>query len=152
MLLFLVSPICAWVAWSDLARMKIPNQAVGALVIVFLIAGPLVLPWPEYIARWLHLAVVLLIGFGLTMAGLIGAGDAKFLAAIAPFINRNDASWFLLLTVAILLIAFALHRAARVCPAIRRLAPELESWRRREFPMGLPLAIALVAYLAVVAL
>jgi prepilin peptidase CpaA len=149
MLFFLVCPICVWVAWSDLARMKIPNRAVGALVIVFLLAGPLVLPWPEYAARWLHLAAILLVGFGLTLAGLIGAGDAKFLAAMAPFVDRDDASLFLLLTAAVVLTAFALHRAARVSP-LRRLAPEWESWRCREFPMGLPLALALPVYLAVV--
>lgn len=151
MLFLLVSPICVWVAWSDLAQMKIPNRAVGALIVVFLFAGPLVLPWPEYTARWLHLGAVLLVGFGLTLAGLIGAGDAKFLAAMAPFIDRNDASWFLMLTAAFLLTVFALHRAARICPPVRRLVPEWESWRRREFPMGLPLALALIAYLAIVA-
>ena len=102
--------------------MKIPNRAVAALVVVFLLAGPFVLPWPEYAERWLHLAVVLLIGFALTMAGLIGAGDAKFLAAMAPFIDRNDGSQFLLLTAVVLLAAFGAHRSARACPAVRRLS------------------------------
>lgn len=147
MLALLVSPICLWVAWSDLARMKIPNRAVLTLVVVFLLAGPLVLPWPDYATRWLHFGLMLMIGFGLTVAGLVGA---KFLAAMAPFIARDDASLFLLLTAAVLLLTVGLHRAARACPAIRRLAPDWESWRRREFPMGLPLAAELVVYLAAI--
>ena len=148
LLLPAVCSICAWIAWSDLTRMRIPNRAVVALLIVFLLVGPLVLPWHEYAARWLHLAVVLAVGFALTLARLIGAGDAKFLAAMAPFVDRNDASFFLLLTAAVLLVAFAAHRLARASPAVRRRVPHWESWIRREFPMGLALGLTLPLYLA----
>jgi prepilin peptidase CpaA len=143
-----VCPICVWAAWSDLARMKIPNRAVAALVVVFLLVGPMLVPWPEYAARWLHLLVVLLVGFGLTSAGLIGAGDAKFLAAAALFVDRGDASFILWLTAAVLLVTFASHRAVRACPAIRRRVAHWESWRRREFPVGLALGLTLPLYLA----
>jgi len=142
-------PVCAWVAWSDLARMRIPNRAVLALLVVFLLIGPVVLPWPEYASRWLHLAVVLAVGFALTLARLIGAGDAKFLAAMAPFVDRHDAAFFLLLTAAVLLVAFAAHRLARASPAVRRRVPHWESWSRREFPMGLALGLALPLYLGI---
>ena len=145
----LVCPICVWVAWSDLARMKIPNRAVAALVVVFLLLGPVILPWPEYAARWLHLLAVLLVGFLLSSAGLIGAGDAKFLAASALFVERGDASLFLWLTTAVLLVAFASHRAVRACPTIRHRLPHWESWGRREFPMGLALGLTLPVYLAI---
>ena len=67
---------------------------------------------------------------------------------MAPFVDRSDAAEFLLLTAVVLLAAFGAHRAARACPAVRRRLPEWESWRRREFPMGLALGLALVAYLA----
>lgn len=33
-----VVPIALWVVWSDLSRMKIPNKAVMALIIVFAVA------------------------------------------------------------------------------------------------------------------
>ena len=59
-------------------------------------------------ARWLHLLAVLLVGFLLSSAGLIGAGDAKFLAASALFVERGDASLFLVLTTAVL--GYALTR------------------------------------------
>jgi prepilin peptidase CpaA len=148
LLLPLVSLLCLWAAWSDVARMKIPNRAVVALVIVFLLVGPFGLPWPDYLSRWLNLPVVLVAGFLLTVAGLIGAGDAKFLAAMALFVDPGDASFFLLLTAAVLVVVFAVHRAARASAAIRRLAPTWESWHRREFPMGLAFGPALVLYIA----
>lgn len=145
----LVCPICVWVAWSDLARMKIPNRAVAALVVVFLLVGPMILPWPEYASRWLHLLAVLVVGFLLSSAGLVGAGDAKFLAAAALFVDRGDASFFLWLTAAVLLVAFASHRAVRACAPIRGRVPHWESWGRREFPMGLALGLTLPLYLAI---
>ena len=140
-------PVCAWVAWSDLTCMKIPNRAVACLVLVFLLIGPLVLPLEVYALRWLHLALVLAIGFGLTVGGLIGAGDAKFLAAMAPFIDVRDVTLMLTLTAATLMLSVAAHRAARSSARLRARVPHWESWERREFPMGVPLASALALYL-----
>ena len=140
-------PVCAWVAWSDLTRMKIPNRAVAALVLVYLLTGPFVLPLDAYALRWLHLALVLGIGFGLTVAGLIGAGDAKFLAAMATFIDARDVTLALTLTAAALVLSVTAHRAARSSARVRAHVPHWESWERREFPMGVPLASALALYL-----
>ena len=42
--LALVTPICGWVIFTDLKYMKIRNAAVLALIAVFALAGPLVLP------------------------------------------------------------------------------------------------------------
>lgn len=42
--LLLCLPICAWVAWSDLKFMKIPNKAVMAVVAVFAFAGFVLIP------------------------------------------------------------------------------------------------------------
>jgi prepilin peptidase CpaA len=139
-------PICAWVAWSDLTRMKIPNRAVLALIAVFLIAGPFVLPWSDYAVRWAHLAVVLAVGIGLTAFRLIGAGDAKFLAAMSLFIEARHATLVLMLTAAVLVAAYVAHRAARRSP-LRARVPHWESWRREEFPMGIALGTALAVYL-----
>ena len=144
-------PVCAWVAWSDLTRMKIPNRAVLALFLIFLLIGPLVLPLDAYALRWVHLALVLAIGFGLTVAGLIGAGDAKFLAAMAPFIDARDVTLALSLTAAALVFSVAAHRAARSSTRVRAHVPHWESWERREFPMGVPLASALALYLVLLA-
>ena len=106
------------------------------------------MPLPEFGARWLQVAVVLLAGIALNAAGLMGAGDAKFAAAMAAYVAPSDAAPFLYLLSAALVVSFALHRGLRAVPAVRAAAPGWESWGRREFPMGLALGPALVGYLA----
>ena len=144
-------PIAIWVAWSDMARMKIPNLAVMAMVAVYAVIGLIVLPFPEYFWRWSHLAVVLVAGFVLNVAGAVGAGDAKFAAAMAPFVPLADLLVVLTLFAAMLLAAFATHRIARAVPLVRNRVPHWESWTRSDFPMGLALAGTLTVYLALTA-
>jgi prepilin peptidase CpaA len=44
------------------------------------------------------------------------------------------------------------HRAFRAIPAVRRAAPDWQSWTAgKKFPMGVPLALSLVLYLALAA-
>ncbi|WP_212524546.1 prepilin peptidase [Actibacterium sp. MT2.3-13A] len=148
-----VAPIALFVAWSDMKAMKIPNKAVLALVAVFAVVGLLALPLEAYLWRWLHLAVVLGIGFVLATGGLIGAGDAKFAAAMAPFVALSDAVMFCYMFSAVLLAAFLTHRTARRIPAVVNALPDWESWhRKKDFPMGLALGGVLVIYLAAQAL
>ncbi|MGR3519129.1 MAG: prepilin peptidase [Roseovarius sp.] len=150
--LVFTTPICLWVAWSDLRSMKIPNKAVIALVCVYLAVGIAVLPLPDYLWRLSHLAILLLAGIAANAAGLMGAGDAKFIAAAGPFVALGDASAVMLLLAGVLLAAFATHRLARISP-LRRLAPGWASWHSgRRFPMGLALGPALALYLALAAL
>lgn len=144
----LATLISLWVAWSDLARMKIPNKAVLALLVLFAIIGVLTLPLSDYLWRYSHFAVVLAVGFVMTITGVVGAGDAKFAAAMAPFVAVIDATSLAAIFVVTTIVAFILHRLARVSP-LRKLAPNWESWERtRDFPMGLPLAVTLIIYLA----
>ena len=143
-----VTPIALWVAWTDLKWMKIRNQAVLALVAVYLVIGPFVLPVQGWAWGWASLGVVLAIGFVLSAVGLLGAGDAKFAAAMAPFIALGDLTLFLLLLGAVMVITFILHRGVRMLPFARRLAPGWESWHRREFPMGIALGPSLLIYVA----
>ena len=141
-------PVAFWVMWSDLARMRIPNAAVLALVAVFALLGPVALGLETWAWRWTHLLVVLAAGFVLNAAGAMGGGDAKFAAAMAPFVALDDALAFLTLFAAALLAAFAVHRGARAIPAVRRATPGWASWQARDFPMGLALGGSLVFYLA----
>lgn len=140
-------PICIWVAWSDLKFMKIPNNSVMALTAVFLLIGLIVVPLAEYPWRLLHLVVVLVVGFALNMAGMIGAGDAKFAAAMAPFVPLGDFRLFLFLFAIVLVAAFVTHRLFRMIPAMRGLTGDWVSWTSRKFPMGLALGGSLVIYL-----
>lgn len=146
------APVALWVAWSDMRAMRIPNAAVLTLTAVYAVLGLVALPLATWAWGWSHLAVVLAIGFVLNVAGLIGAGDAKFAAAMAPFVALADLGPFLALFAAVLLAAFTTHRMARAVPALRGLTPEWESWQRRDFPMGLALGGALLMYLTLAAL
>ncbi|WP_425092702.1 prepilin peptidase [Tropicimonas sp. S265A] len=142
-----IVPVCLFVAWSDMKFMRIPNKTVLLLVGVFAVVGLVALPLVDYAWRWVHLIVILLIGFIASSAGLVGAGDAKFAAAMAPFFAFGDAALVLMLFSAILLGAFVTHRIARAIPAVRRALPDWESWtRKRDFPMGLALSGTLMFY------
>lgn len=142
-----IVPVCLFVAWSDMKFMRIPNNTVLLLVGVYALVGLLALPLVDYAWRWVHLIVVLLIGFVASSAGLVGAGDAKFAAAMAPFIAFGDVALVMTLFAAILLGAFVTHRTARAIPAVRRALPDWESWtRKKDFPMGLALGATLIFY------
>lgn len=136
-----------WVAWSDMRTMKIPNKAVLALAVVFVVLGPLVMPLKAYgMALGLGVAV-LAAGFVANMAGLLGAGDAKFAAAMAPFFWAGDLRFILGLFAACVLAAFASHRLARLVPPVRRATADWASWTHKDFPMGLALGGTLIFYL-----
>jgi prepilin peptidase CpaA len=136
-----------WVAFSDMRAMKIPNLAVLALGAVYLVIGPFVLPFGTYLWGWALCAMVLVFGFVLNAAGALGAGDAKFAAAMAPFFIHADLRFVLGLAAACLLAAFAAHRLMRALPAVRRALPDWVSWTHPRFPMGLGLSGLLIFYL-----
>ena len=142
-----VAPIAFYVAWSDLALMKITNKAVLALLVVFAVVGLIALPFPDYLWRYAHFGVVLVIGFVMNAVGLLGGGDAKFAAVMAPFIALGD--WFLFSWVfaATTLAAFVVHRMV-MRSSLRERMPEWKSWQSKQFPMGFALGPSLVIYLA----
>lgn len=142
----LVLPVAVWVSWSDMKFMRIPNKAVMALAGVWLVAGPLIVPLPVWGWGWALGAMVLGAGFLISAAGLVGAGDAKFAAAMAPFFAGADPRLVLALFAACLLGAFAGHRLMGRVPAFRQATADWESWQRRDFPMGLALAGTLIFY------
>jgi prepilin peptidase CpaA len=147
-----VLPICLYVAFTDMAQMRITNQAVIALALVFVVLGPALLPLDLYLWRLLSLVIVLVVGIVLNAAGAMGAGDAKFCAAAAPFIAVGDLRLVLALFMATLLAAAATHRGVKYTP-LRRLAPHWDSWQQtKKFPMGLALGATLSLYLVLGAL
>ena len=80
-------------------------------------------------------------------AGFVGAGDAKFVAAAAPFVDPGDTLILGMIFAANLLAAFTAHRIAKYTP-LRNLAPDWESWSRgKKFPMGFSLGSTLALYL-----
>ena len=141
-------PICLYVAFTDLRDMKITNQAVMVLAGLFLVLGLITLPLPEYGWRLVQMVGVLVLGIVLNAVGAVGAGDAKFAAAAAPFIHPGDGIFVLMIFSGTLLAAFLTHRLAKHSP-LRRIAPDWKSWDRGwDFPMGLALGPAFALYLA----
>ncbi|MEM8576348.1 MAG: prepilin peptidase [Pseudomonadota bacterium] len=146
-LLPLVVPLCLYVAFTDLREMRITNQAVVALAILYAALAWIALPFEVYAWQLVHLPVMLVIGIVLNAAGVMGAGDAKFLAAAAPYLALPDWRIMLIVYMTTLLTAFAAHRAAKHSP-LRRLAPHWDSWEQgKKFPMGLALGPTLIVYL-----
>jgi prepilin peptidase CpaA len=145
--LIVAVPVGLWVAYTDLSRMKITNAAVLALFAGYVVLGFFALPREAYLWGYVHMIVVLVIGVALNAVGAVGAGDAKFAAAAAPIIATGDIAPLLYLFSLCLLGGWTIHRIARMTH-LRRLAPEWASWTSgRRFPMGLPLAMTLLAYL-----
>ena len=147
-----VLPICLYVAFTDMKQMRITNQAVLVLIAIFVVLGLFLLPFETYLWRLLSLVIVLVIGIVLNAAGVMGAGDAKFAAAAAPFIAMGDLRLLMMLFMATLLAAAATHRGVKYTP-LRRLAPDWQSWQEtKKFPMGLALGTTLGLYLILGAL
>jgi len=143
-------PVALWVAWSDLKDMKITNKAVLVMVCVFLVFGLLALPFEDYLWRLLHLVVVLVIGFVANALRLVGGGDAKYAAAIAPFFAFEDIRFVLILFAAMLLSAFVTHRLFGRIGFIRSMTSGWKSWDvGKDFPMGLALSGTLILYLII---
>lgn len=139
-------PIAIWVSWSDMKFMKIPNKAVLALLAVYLLVGLFVFPLKVWGWGWALAAILLLAGFISTSAGLMGAGDAKFAAAMAPFFATADIRLAFALFAACLLGAFTSHRLMKFVPPFRAAAADWDSWTNKDFPMGLALAGTLIFY------
>ena len=144
-------PICFWVILSDLRAMRIPNLSVLTLFAVFVLVGIWVLPLSLVAWQLVHVVVVLIVGMVLNAGGILGAGDAKFAAAAAAFVMLGDAGFVLILLAVSLLAGFLTHRMIGRSP-LRRLAPAWESWNRhKDFPMGLSLGATLSIYLGLAA-
>jgi prepilin peptidase CpaA len=143
-----VAPIAIWAAWSDLSNMTIPNKSVIALFFVWVIVGILVMPFQTWLWGFGLCGIVLLLGFVFNAAGVLGAGDAKFGAAMAPFFVGTDYRFSGMLLVACLIGALVAHRGLRMVPAFRSAVPDWKSWTvPKDFPVGLSLAGMLLFYL-----
>jgi prepilin peptidase CpaA len=148
-----VLPICIWVAWSDLSNMTIPNKAVIALFAVWVVLGVIVMPFEVWLWGFGLLGILLVAGFVFNAAGVLGAGDAKFGAAMAPFFVGTDYRFTGMFLAACLIGALGAHRLLRMVPAMRRATPGWKSWTvPKDFPVGLALSGMLAFYLLMRAL
>lgn len=143
-----VLPVCLYVCYTDLSQMRITNKTVLLLGAIFVVVGLVAMPsFEDYGWRIAQLVIVLVVCIILNAAGAMGGGDAKFIAAAAPFVAIGDLRFVIALLAATLLAAVATHRIAKYTP-LRRLAPNWVSWDKgKRFPMGLALAATLAIYL-----
>ncbi len=152
-LLFVVAlPFCLYATWSDLKFMRIPNWLCLGLVGVFCVYGLVYLSLSELGWQLLAGVVVLVITFGLNAMGKMGGGDAKLLAALAPFIAFERAQDFFLIFAVCQIASLVIHRSARAMPPIRRATPDWVSWSSSHFPMGTGISASLAIYLLLMAL
>ena len=142
-----VLPICLYVAFTDMAQMRITNQSVILLALIFVVLGLFLMPFEVYVWRLISLVIVLILGIMLNAAGAMGAGDAKFIAAAAPYVAIGDLRLLMALFAAAVLAAFVTHRGAKYL-GLRKYAPHWISWEQgKKFPMGLALGATLAFYL-----
>ena len=145
-----VVPICLYVIWTDLSRMRIRNHANLALALSFVIFGPALMSWQDWGLGLVRLTVMVLAAMLFMARNVMGGGDAKFLAAAAPFVWPGDIPIVMLVLSSTLLGGFATHRLVRAT-SLRAMAPDWRSWHNTKFPMGLSLGFALILYLVLAA-
>ena len=148
-LLLTALPFAFIAAWSDLKSMIISNRLNLCLAGAFLVVGILVLPLGDYGYRVAIGVGLLVFGFVLNAIGVIGGGDAKYIAAFGPFIAPRDWPEFLMILGVMGVSALVALSIAKRIPAYRRAAGHWKSTDAgRHFPYGLALSGALILYLA----
>jgi prepilin peptidase CpaA len=149
-LLFAV-PLSFIAAYNDLARMKLPNAIVLALVAAYVVFGPFLFEFETYLWGFARGVVMYFVGMFAFMFMGIGAGDGKFAAAMALFIPLADATLVLAIFCGFLLAAFCAHRLLRAIPRVREATPHWVSWEHRKFPAGLAITGTFITYLGLAA-
>lgn len=151
-LIFLIVtfPVVLYITFSDLKFLRIPNVANLALLAIFVVIAPFFLEWGDYGIRIGQGVIVLIIGFILTSIGLLGGGDSKLFAVMAPYIAYQDITTFLFLSFGLTIIAIIIDKVVRRIP---RFMESLKDWRsfqdKQKLPYGFPLSISLSIYLAI---
>ncbi|GGG82171.1 membrane protein [Salipiger pallidus] len=142
-----VLPVCLYVCFNDMRELRISNATNMVLLAIFVLVGLIALPFSDYLWRYVHVAVALVVGMALYAGRAMGAGDAKFLPAAAPFIHLGDVRFLVALLAAATLAAFLSHRVVR-WTGLWKLAPGWKSWNSgKRFPMGLALGGTLAIYI-----
>lgn len=142
-----VIPIAIFISWNDMRSMKITNKSVIVLIAVYALLGPFAFGFEMYLWQWLHFPIVLAVCLVLWMLRLMGGGDAKMIAAMAPFFVMADLELILRLFAACLISALIVHSVFRFTP-LKKPVAEWQSWNAgRYFPKGFPLSMTLLLYL-----
>lgn len=149
--LIVTAPLAFLGAFNDLKNMKLPNGLVTLLGLVYVVSGPFVLAFDQYLWGFAHFAIMYVVAMFLYAFAGVGAGDGKYVAVLAMYIPAADALSVLAIFSAFLLGAFGAHRFLRLFPAVRRMTPDWVSWEAKKFPMGLAITGTQICYFALAA-
>jgi len=143
--------IGVYISWTDMKYMRIPNMACLALFGSFLVLGFLIFDLQDYGIRVAQAFIMLFIGMFLTGIGLVGGGDSKYAAAMAPFIAYTHILQFIFIVGIISFVSIGLHKLIAITPGLKSRTQNWVSWKTHGmFPFGVTLAGSLVAYLFLV--
>ncbi|MEM9145445.1 MAG: prepilin peptidase [Pseudomonadota bacterium] len=96
-------PLMAYITYSDMRYLRIPNWSVLAVFGVFIATGVWGMPFETFLWRVAYALIALAVGilvYNLAQGG-IGAGDLKLIAALAPFLSQANLVEFMLIYVAV---------------------------------------------------
>ena len=142
-----ILPLALFISWNDMRDMKITNKSVAAVLIVYAVLGPFAFGWEMYLWQWLHFPIALVVCMALWALRVMGGGDAKLIAAMAPYFVMADLEVILRIFAASLLGALLVHTLFRLTP-LKRPVKDWKSWNAgRYFPKGFPLSMTLLLYL-----
>ncbi len=133
-------------AANDIYEFKIPNWVSIILICAYPVAGIAVGAPPRVIAEGLLIgAGALTLGFALYAGRIVGGGDAKLFAAIAPWVGANALGVFLFYTAIAglaLTIFILIFRKLPILPVYTHAPWLIELHERKK---DLPYAVALAA-------
>lgn len=104
-------------AVSDVARRKVPNWTVAALVVTYAVAAWFGVAPASPASALGAAAIAFAIGYGLYHFDIVGAGDAKLISAVALFVGLANLATLGLLTVltgGAIAIGYLIFRPQRV--------------------------------------
>jgi prepilin peptidase CpaA len=133
-------------ALNDLYEFKIPNWVSAVLFCSYFAAGLGLGAEPAALLEgFLFACAALVVGFGLFAARILGGGDAKLLAAIAPWIGPAALAPFII-NMAVAGGAFSIALIAfRKAPALPVYAQAPWLLRLHQRPKDIPYAVAICA-------
>lgn len=133
-------------AANDLYEFKIPNWISLTMICAYPVAGFAVSAPPQIMLEGFIIgAAALTLGFGLFAARIIGGGDAKLLAATAPWLGAGAVGPFLLYTAIAglgLTIAMVMFRKTPIFPIYAHAPWILRLHERKgDLPYGVAIAV-----------
>jgi len=137
-------PLTLAIAAIDARTLKIPNWSVLAVFVAFLLTGSWGLPFDVFLWRIGYAVATLVVGFLLyqVVAGQVGAGDLKLIAALAPFLSGANLIAFLVFYVILSAVGLGVYFVAK-----RVVNPGTTGWKALSqsvyYPAGVLLAPAM---------